>query len=153
MWGGDVTGRGAQKRGFLQAHSRISEAEVWRRDEGRCTERGFLEYHHVQPYAAGGVATTANIELRCRTHNAYEASLFFGCESDRTGAVRRRERPQSNLADHIARAVACVHAGAYFDHTGSSVHARGRRAARTEERGFNRRRRQIEGLAVAQFVP
>jgi hypothetical protein len=61
--------------------------EVWRRDEGRCafigrdgrcTERSFLEYHHVQPYAAGGTATTANIELRCRAHNAYEASLFLG---------------------------------------------------------------------------
>jgi hypothetical protein len=60
---------------------------VWRRDdgrcayigrEGRCTERGFLEYHHVKPYAAGGAATTANIELRCRAHNAHEASLFFG---------------------------------------------------------------------------
>ena len=59
---------------------------VWRRDEGRCayvgrqgrcTERGFLEYHHVRPYAAGGAATTANIELRCRAHNAHEASLFF----------------------------------------------------------------------------
>jgi hypothetical protein len=65
--------------------------EVWRRDEGRCayigregrcTERGFLEYHHVQPYAAGGAAITANIELRCRAHNAYEASLFFGRECD-----------------------------------------------------------------------
>ena len=63
---------------------------VWRRDEGRCaytgrqgrcTERSFLEYHHVRPYALGGVATTANIELRCRAHNAYEASLFFGPES------------------------------------------------------------------------
>jgi hypothetical protein len=65
--------------------------EVWRRDkgrcayigrEGRCTERGFLEYHHVQPYAAGGAATTANIELRCRAHNAYEAALFFKRECD-----------------------------------------------------------------------
>jgi hypothetical protein len=63
--------------------------EVWRRDEGRCafigtrgrcTERGFLEYHHVQPYAAGGSATAANIQLRCRAHNMYEASLFFGSE-------------------------------------------------------------------------
>jgi hypothetical protein len=63
--------------------------EVWRRDEGRCayagregrcTERSFLEYHHVQPYAVGGLATTANIELRCRAHNAFEASLFFGFE-------------------------------------------------------------------------
>jgi hypothetical protein len=65
--------------------------QVWKRDEGRCayigregrcTERGFLEYHHVQPYAAGGAATTANIELRCRAHNGYEASLFFGYECD-----------------------------------------------------------------------
>jgi hypothetical protein len=66
--------------------------DVWRRDEGRCayigregrcTERSFLEYHHVQPYAVGGVAATANIELRCRAHNAYEASLFFGREYDK----------------------------------------------------------------------
>jgi hypothetical protein len=65
--------------------------DAWRRDEGRCayigregrcTERSFLEYHHVQPYAVGGVATTANIELRCRAHNVYEASLFFGREPD-----------------------------------------------------------------------
>ena len=61
--------------------------EVWRRDNGqcafvgrygRCSERGFLEYHHLRPYAAGGPATTANIELRCRAHNAHEAALFFG---------------------------------------------------------------------------
>jgi hypothetical protein len=65
---------------------------VWRRDEGRCayigregrcTERGFLEYHHMQPHAVGGAATTANLELRCRAHNAHEASLFFGREYDR----------------------------------------------------------------------
>ena len=64
--------------------------EVWRRDggrcafvgrDGRCLERSFLEYHHVRPYADGGAATTSNIELRCRAHNAYEASLLF--ESDR----------------------------------------------------------------------
>ena len=65
--------------------------EAWRRDDGRCaytgrdgrcTERSFLEYHHVQPYAAGGAATAANIELRCRAHNAYEASLFFKPEGE-----------------------------------------------------------------------
>jgi len=64
--------------------------EVWRRDggrcafvgrDGRCSERSFLEYHHVLPYAAGGAATTANIELRCRAHNAHEAALFFESES------------------------------------------------------------------------
>jgi 5-methylcytosine-specific restriction endonuclease McrA len=65
--------------------------EVWRRDDGRCaytgrnrrcTERSFLEYHHVQPYAAGGAATAANIELRCRAHNAHEASLFLAPERE-----------------------------------------------------------------------
>jgi len=30
------------------------------------------------PFAAGGKATMGNIELRCRAHNAYEASVFFG---------------------------------------------------------------------------
>jgi hypothetical protein len=68
---------------------------VWRRDGGRCTfvgsrgvcgERGFLEFHHVVPYAAGGAATVANIQLRCRAHNAYEASLLFCAE--RTEVVR-----------------------------------------------------------------
>jgi hypothetical protein len=64
--------------------------EVWTRDEGRCafvgrsgrcTETAFLEYHHVRPYAAGGEPTSANIELRCRAHNAHEATLFFQCDS------------------------------------------------------------------------
>jgi len=60
---------------------------VWRRDggrcafvgaEGRCGETAFLEFHHVEPYAAGGVASAENIELRCRAHNVFEARLFFG---------------------------------------------------------------------------
>ena len=45
--------------------------------EGRCTERGFLEFHHVDPFVLGGAATVANIQLRCRAHNAYEATQFF----------------------------------------------------------------------------
>lgn len=60
---------------------------VWARDgarcafvggEGRCAERGFLELHHVVPYARGGAATEANIQLRCRAHNQYEAEQVFG---------------------------------------------------------------------------
>jgi hypothetical protein len=46
--------------------------------EGRCRETGFLEFHHVEPYATGGTATAANIQLRCRAHNQYEARQFFG---------------------------------------------------------------------------
>jgi hypothetical protein len=61
--------------------------EVWRRDagqcafvgtEGRCQERGFLEYHHVVPYAEGGATTAENLQLRCRAHNVYEMEQYFG---------------------------------------------------------------------------
>jgi 5-methylcytosine-specific restriction endonuclease McrA len=61
---------------------------VFRRDGGqcafvspdgrRCSERTFLEFHHVEPYAKRGPATVANISLRCRRHNQYEAELVFG---------------------------------------------------------------------------
>ena len=64
------------------------EAPVWRRDLGRCAfvgtdghrcaERAFLEFHHVQPYAVGGEATVANVQLRCRRHNAHEARACIG---------------------------------------------------------------------------
>jgi hypothetical protein len=60
---------------------------AWRRDGGqcgfvapdghRCTERTFLEFHHIRPYARGGLATVENISLRCRRHNRYEAELVF----------------------------------------------------------------------------
>jgi hypothetical protein len=61
--------------------------EVWKRDggrcafvgpNGRCSETGFIEFHHVVPYAAGGQAVAENVELRCRAHNVYEAEQFFG---------------------------------------------------------------------------
>jgi hypothetical protein len=60
---------------------------VWTRDGGRCTfvgaqgrcaERGFLEVHHVVPFAAGGEASADNLVLRCRAHNQFESEQFFG---------------------------------------------------------------------------
>lgn len=68
---------------------------VWTRDggqcafvgpHGRCSETGFLEFHHVRPYAAGGSSDVSNIELRCRAHNQYEADLV-------SGATVVREQP------------------------------------------------------------
>ena len=59
--------------------------EVWKRDDGRCafvgthgrcTERGFLEFHHVVLYAEGGATVAENLELRCRAHNIYEAEQY-----------------------------------------------------------------------------
>ena len=60
---------------------------VWKRDggqcafegkRGRCTERRFLEWHHVQTFGHQGPATVENISLRCRAHNVYESELVFG---------------------------------------------------------------------------
>jgi hypothetical protein len=68
---------------------------VWKRDgarcafvapEGRrCTQRRFLEFHHIQPYARQGPATVDNIALRCRRHNQHEAEMYFG--TDRTFVI------------------------------------------------------------------
>jgi len=65
--------------------SRVKRA-VWARDQGqwafvgtkgRCGERGFLEFHHVIPFADGGETTVENLQLRCRAHNDYEARRHF----------------------------------------------------------------------------
>jgi hypothetical protein len=84
---------GTDKRGRTEAlPSRDVPREVQRavdrRDAGqcafvspsgrRCTERTFLEFHHIQAYAKKGPATVANISLRCWRHNQYEAELVFG---------------------------------------------------------------------------
>jgi len=61
--------------------------KVWARDggrckfegpAGRCDETGFLEFHHVVPFASGGRTTVENLELRCAAHNRYEAEQHFG---------------------------------------------------------------------------
>ena len=82
---------GRRSRGVAPASRGISadvQREVWARDGGqcafisktghRCEERRFLEFHHVKPWAASGPPTIANIALRCRAHNDYEARVFFG---------------------------------------------------------------------------
>jgi hypothetical protein len=86
-----VTARPAISRG-QSGDSRHVPVEVKRaayvRDRGscayvspdgrRCGARGFLEFHHVDPYGARGKATVDNIALRCRAHNRYEAEVFYG---------------------------------------------------------------------------
>jgi hypothetical protein len=84
-----------QMKSATSAHSRyISKAvrrAVWYRDRGqcafvsmsgrRCVEQEFVELHHIQPYALNGPATAANIALRCRLHNVYEAEVVFGARA------------------------------------------------------------------------
>jgi 5-methylcytosine-specific restriction endonuclease McrA len=54
----------------------------------RCTERRFLEFHHIWPWAKGGPSTVENMALRCRRHNVYESGVVFGPYR----AAPRRER-------------------------------------------------------------
>jgi hypothetical protein len=96
------TGRTARTR-YVPAAVRRA---VWARDEGRCAfvgtngrcqERGFLEFHHVQPFADGGETTAANLQLRCRAHNAYEATLYFEPSAVREAAATYDRRARSGL--------------------------------------------------------
>jgi hypothetical protein len=105
--------RDLESRGTVP-NSRHVPAEVrrtvWSRDGGRCafiarngrrcTERAFLEFHHVVPHGAGGEATAENIQLRCRAHNAYEAELYFG----------QRTAPWESLASAVKEARASYQA-------------------------------------------
>ncbi len=77
---------------------RAVKRAVWYRDRGqcafvsgsgvRCGEQEYLELHHIQPHALKGPATVANMALRCRRHNVYEAEVVFGA----------RERPSVSSA-------------------------------------------------------
>ncbi|MGQ0551241.1 MAG: HNH endonuclease [Armatimonadota bacterium] len=87
---------------------------VWARDGGccafastngrRCAEEGFLEFHHVVPYASGGPSTVDNIELRCRAHNGYEAERHVR----RWGTAAAREEPAVYAPGAWAVGVAAV---------------------------------------------
>ena len=83
--------------------------EVWLRDEGRCTfvgshgrcrERGMLEYHHREPFAAGGEATVSNVALLCRAHTGLEAERLFG---PFVAAIRRTDPGNSTAGMQDAR--------------------------------------------------
>jgi 5-methylcytosine-specific restriction endonuclease McrA len=92
-------GRGV-KPGSRDLPAAVQRA-VWRRDGGRCafvarngrrcTERSYLEFHHVAPYGIGGEPTVSNVALRCRAHNEYESELAYGAEAAR----RWRQRPRA----------------------------------------------------------
>jgi hypothetical protein len=61
-----VAARDAGRCAFVAANGR------------RCSERSYLEFHHRDPYALGGLPTVGNVSLRCRAHNEYESEIAFG---------------------------------------------------------------------------
>ncbi len=115
---------------------------VWLRDGGRCafvgrhgrrcTEQGFLEFHHVVPHATSGEPTVENIQLRCRAHNGYEAERYFG--PHRPGRVKEAR------ASYVA--------------TLPSSRARGRGLAAPRQLGPDRvRSRPLSAVLIAQTRP
>ena len=93
----EANGAGARGRHVPSAVKRT----VWARDGGRCafvgtmgrcTEQGFLEYHHLVPFADGGETTVDNLQLRCRAHNGYEAERWGGARDE--DLVRERGAPR-----------------------------------------------------------
>jgi hypothetical protein len=100
--GSETTGRSERRASTGSRHIPAEvRRSVWQRDGGRCafvaaygrrcSARKPLEFHHVHPYAAGGEATVGNIELRCRSHNAYEANLLYGANRHDEGHGILRE--------------------------------------------------------------
>jgi hypothetical protein len=83
---------------------------VWQRDSGRCcyvdargrrcSATSHVEFHHKNPFARGGCHDADNVELRCASHNQYQADLDFG----RAFMDARRGRAAPAL--HSARNVA-----------------------------------------------
>jgi len=111
---------GRPRPGRSRPGSRHISAEVkrrvWVRDRGqcafiaktgrRCTERTYLEFHHVEPYAAGGEASPRNISLRCRGHNIYEAELVFGSDVIAARQSGGQDRTRSGTSNETARSTA-----------------------------------------------
>jgi len=73
---------------------------VWERDKeqcafvgtkGRCEERGFLEFHHVIPFAEGGPATVENLQLRCRRTMTTRLVITLDCRAAGREAEAHRE--------------------------------------------------------------
>jgi len=87
---------------------------VYERDQGqcayrstdgrRCSERSGLEYHHRVPFARGGEHSVANIELRCKCHNALAAEEDFGATyvASRVGHLVREARVEYRVGEGVS---------------------------------------------------
>ena len=78
-------------RGPQPASQAEIRRQVWRRDEGRCSNCGStfaLEVDHVLPRAAGGPSTLENTRLLCRGCNQRAAIEYFGL-SKMTGHLEK----------------------------------------------------------------
>jgi hypothetical protein len=85
--------------------------EVWMRDGGccafvgstghRCNSRHQVQLHHLDPFAKGGLATAANLTLRCRVHNHHAAEQDYGAEHIARKVASRRARRNASTSPTI----------------------------------------------------
>ena len=93
---------------------------VRKRDGGQCTylsakghrcESRRVEFDHIQEVARGGQSTVANIRLRCRAHNQYEAERTYGAEfmsAKREGVQRKAAKLRATAHARATAALAQV---------------------------------------------
>jgi hypothetical protein len=64
-------------------------------DGRRCQERGYLQFHHRNPWARGGSDTPENLALLCQAHNRLLAEQDFG-KARVQSAIDQRESARSH---------------------------------------------------------
>ena len=91
---------------------------VWQRDKGqcafvdgrgrRCSSTRSLEFHHVNNWGRGAEHDPSEVELRCRSHNQYQAVLDYGAAfmaakkaaaPSRAGQPRRQWLPSAGARE------------------------------------------------------
>jgi len=92
--------------------------DVWTRDQGRCSfvgedghrcnETRRLEFGHLHPWGKRGENSAANLALRCRAHNAFEADRDFGASFMASKRGQRRARKPLKVREPVARYVARI---------------------------------------------
>src|SRR5262249_26962285 len=102
--------RASKRAGYI---SRSVRREVFERDGAQCTfvdelgrrcpARGFLELDHRLPRALAGAGDTANISVKCRSHNALAAERIFGRAHIEKKKAERKNHPRQRGYD-VAKA-------------------------------------------------
>jgi hypothetical protein len=86
----------------------------------RCNERRRLQFHHDDPFGAGGKPTADRVRLLCRTHNLHESKLFYGPGREYGGVSTGGELAIANSTYAITRPGT---GGTIDGLVGSAVHA------------------------------
>ena len=79
----------------------------------RCNERGFVEFHHDEPYGIGGEGTVEHIQLLCRMHNADESERFYGHGRPVKSPTGKKLGGTSAKADDVAELSETGHRATY----------------------------------------